>query len=50
MDDNKLINLSRQPCSYWLSTTGQTDYPQLTEDITVDCAVVGGGMAGLLCC
>lgn len=48
MNDDKL-NLSGQPCSYWLFTTEQTDYPQLTEDITADCAVVGGGMAGLLC-
>jgi glycine/D-amino acid oxidase-like deaminating enzyme/nitrite reductase/ring-hydroxylating ferredoxin subunit len=49
MKHDKLINLSGQPCSYWLFTTEQTDYPHLTEDITVECAVVGGGMAGLLC-
>ncbi|HAA25986.1 MAG TPA: FAD-dependent oxidoreductase [Ruminiclostridium sp.] len=49
MDNDKIVNPTEQPCSYWLSTTTQTNWPQLNEDITVDCAVVGGGMAGLLC-
>lgn len=34
--------------SLWVGTTKQTNYPSLTEDITCDVAVVGGGMTGLL--
>src|SRR5512138_2279579 len=33
--------------SYWIATTPATDYPALAENITVDVAVVGGGIAGL---
>lgn len=33
--------------SYWLDSTKLTDYPSLTEDIKVDAAIVGGGMAGI---
>lgn len=34
--------------SYWLQTEpGGTPRPTLTEDLTVDVAVIGGGMAGL---
>ena len=37
------------PQSYWLASTHATDYPELSEDIRVDVAIVGGGMAGILC-
>ena len=37
------------PQSYWLASTQSTDYPKLSEDINVDVAIVGGGMAGILC-
>lgn len=33
--------------SYWIATTDTTAYPQLSGDIEVDIAVVGGGIAGL---
>jgi glycine/D-amino acid oxidase-like deaminating enzyme/nitrite reductase/ring-hydroxylating ferredoxin subunit len=33
--------------SYWLASTPETDYPGLASDITVDVAVLGGGLAGL---
>jgi len=39
--------LSRTPSSYWLTFAPDTDYPALREDITVDVAIVGGGMAGI---
>lgn len=32
---------------YWISSTGDTNYPKLTEDIHVDVAIVGGGMTGI---
>ncbi|MEV7047084.1 FAD-dependent oxidoreductase [Streptomyces anulatus] len=38
---------SGQDESYWMDTTEASPYPRLTEDITVDVAVVGGGIAGL---
>ncbi|MGS2591804.1 FAD-dependent oxidoreductase [Streptomyces hebeiensis] len=33
--------------SFWMETSDTTSYPPLVEDITVDVAVVGGGIAGL---
>jgi glycine/D-amino acid oxidase-like deaminating enzyme/nitrite reductase/ring-hydroxylating ferredoxin subunit len=33
--------------SFWVATTKETDYPPLEGDVTVDVAVVGGGIAGL---
>ncbi|WP_030584816.1 FAD-dependent oxidoreductase [Streptomyces globisporus] len=33
--------------SYWMETAPFPDHPPLTEDIEVDVAVVGGGIAGL---
>ncbi|MFH9294803.1 FAD-dependent oxidoreductase [Streptomyces sp. NPDC017520] len=38
---------SGQDESYWMDTTDAPPYPRLTEDIAVDVAVVGGGIAGL---
>lgn len=42
--DNKQHELSK---SYWIDSTPQTDYPTLQEDITVDVAIIGGGMVGI---
>jgi glycine/D-amino acid oxidase-like deaminating enzyme/nitrite reductase/ring-hydroxylating ferredoxin subunit len=33
--------------SYWMESTEPTSYPSLGEDLAVDVAVVGGGIAGL---
>ncbi len=45
---NKLYKpFSTPPQSYWITSTEQTDYPSLNEDITVDVAIVGGGMVGI---
>ena len=33
--------------SYWIASTPTTSYPTLAEDIEVDVAVVGGGIAGV---
>ncbi|WP_127125432.1 FAD-dependent oxidoreductase [Georgenia sp. SYP-B2076] len=33
--------------SYWMRTTPTTAYPQLTEDLEVDVAVIGAGIAGM---
>jgi glycine/D-amino acid oxidase-like deaminating enzyme/nitrite reductase/ring-hydroxylating ferredoxin subunit len=33
--------------SLWVDTASQTDYPQLTGEVDVDVAVIGGGIAGL---
>src|SRR3954452_18566024 len=33
--------------SLWLTSVDQTAYPRLDEDLTVDLAVIGGGIAGL---
>ncbi|KUL54238.1 MULTISPECIES: FAD-dependent oxidoreductase [unclassified Streptomyces] len=39
--------LPGRPESYWMDTTPATSYAPLAEDIEVDVAVVGGGIAGL---
>ncbi|MEV7196466.1 FAD-dependent oxidoreductase [Streptomyces sp. NPDC093510] len=39
--------LPGRPESYWMETSASTSYPPLAEDIEVDVAVVGGGVAGL---
>src|SRR4051794_30953684 len=33
--------------SLWLATASKTSYDELSRDVTVDVAVVGGGIAGL---
>lgn len=35
------------PMPYWITSTPKTDYPALMEDISIDIAVVGGGMTGI---
>jgi glycine/D-amino acid oxidase-like deaminating enzyme len=33
--------------SYWMASTTETSYPSLVDDVSVDLAVVGGGIAGV---
>src|SRR5664279_5233420 len=33
--------------SYWIASSPSTSYPALTSDVTVDAAVIGGGIAGI---
>jgi glycine/D-amino acid oxidase-like deaminating enzyme/nitrite reductase/ring-hydroxylating ferredoxin subunit len=40
-------DLPGRPVSLWLATTPQTDYPALDAEITVDVAVLGGGITGI---
>ncbi|HEV2723270.1 MAG TPA: FAD-dependent oxidoreductase [Thermoleophilaceae bacterium] len=40
-------DLPGTPASLWLETAPSTDYPALDRDMTVDVAVLGGGIAGL---
>lgn len=39
--------MDRNTTPYWIGTTEDTNYPELTEDITVDAGIVGGGLAGI---
>ena len=39
----------KEPESYWIASTDTTNYPTLEEDITVDVAIVGGGITGITC-
>ena len=43
------LDFTQSPRPYWLAATAATDYPSLTEDVTVDAAVIGGGITGILC-
>jgi glycine/D-amino acid oxidase-like deaminating enzyme/nitrite reductase/ring-hydroxylating ferredoxin subunit len=40
-------DLPGEPVSLWLATTPETNFPRLAGDISVDVAVLGGGMAGI---
>jgi len=33
--------------SLWIASSSQTNYPELTKDLEVDVAIVGGGIAGM---
>lgn len=45
--DTPRSGLPGEPTSLWLATTPGTAYPALTGDVTVDVAVIGGGLAGI---
>lgn len=40
-------DLPGEPRSYWLESTPAPAYPQLEDDVSVDVAVVGAGIAGI---
>jgi glycine/D-amino acid oxidase-like deaminating enzyme/nitrite reductase/ring-hydroxylating ferredoxin subunit len=40
-------DLSPVNASLWAATTPETDYPRLEEEVSVDVAVLGGGITGL---
>lgn len=44
---NHDLSLPGKPASLWLDTTPQTNFPPLQSGLTVDVAIVGGGLAGL---
>lgn len=47
---NNNLNIFKDlPSSYWIESTKKTNYHTLDKDINVDIAIVGGGMAGILC-
>ena len=39
--------MSRGGPSFWIGTTPETDYPALSDEVTVDVAVVGAGITGI---
>ena len=45
--DNMCINNILTPKSYWIDSTSETNYPTLEEDISVDIAIIGGGITGI---
>jgi glycine/D-amino acid oxidase-like deaminating enzyme/nitrite reductase/ring-hydroxylating ferredoxin subunit len=45
--DTRYSDLPGEPVSVWLATTPETDFPPLDRSLTVDVAIVGGGLAGL---
>jgi len=49
MNRENFMDLNKLPKSYWLASTVSTDYPSLTEDMSVDVAIIGAGMTGILC-
>ncbi len=52
MDSKAVFNgfgFESPPQSYWIASTKSTDYPALDQDVEVDVAIVGGGIAGITC-
>ena len=50
MNTDKFQNskvLNESPKSYWISSTEDTNYPTLEQNIEVDIAIVGGGIVGI---
>lgn len=47
MDDPMALEHETGPASHWLATAHRRPRPRLDEDLTVDVAVIGGGIAGL---
>ncbi|HKQ51455.1 MAG TPA: FAD-dependent oxidoreductase [Pyrinomonadaceae bacterium] len=40
-------DLPGEPVSLWLATTPETSFPRMAGDVSVDVAVLGGGIAGI---
>jgi glycine/D-amino acid oxidase-like deaminating enzyme/nitrite reductase/ring-hydroxylating ferredoxin subunit len=40
-------NLPGNPISYWIESTPEADFPSLTNDVSVDVAIIGTGMVGI---
>ena len=47
LENQKAFNKFTQP--FWITSAPSNSYPELTNDLKVDIAVVGGGMTGILC-
>ncbi|SFC13129.1 FAD-dependent oxidoreductase [Clostridium uliginosum] len=45
--NNNNPNISEYLKSYWITSTPETNYPSLDEDIEVDVAIIGGGIVGI---
>lgn len=45
--DNKKLVFKDAPNPYWIISTPKTNYPSLNDDVTVDIAIVGGGIVGI---
>lgn len=42
-----MINLPGKPTSFWIDSTPETDYSNFVDNVLVDVAVVGAGIAGI---
>lgn len=42
-----MTDLPGKPASFWIDSTPTTNFPALANDISVDVAIVGGGITGL---
>ena len=47
MNTGNLKEFKNMPKSYWIDSTGDTDYPSLDRDINIDTIIVGGGIVGI---
>lgn len=50
MDKNNVFfacEFREAPMPYWIASTPETDYPEVTEDLSIDIVIIGGGMTGI---
>jgi hypothetical protein len=40
-------DLPGEPVSLWIATTSETRFPRMAGDLSVDVAILGGGIAGI---
>ena len=45
--NNNTPNIAEYLKSYWITSTPETNYPSLNEDIKVDVAIIGGEIVGI---
>ncbi len=44
---NNKPEFKENPNPYWIASTPQTDFPELTENMEVEVAIIGGGIVGI---
>ncbi|MCW9680198.1 FAD-dependent oxidoreductase [Dolichospermum planctonicum UHCC 0167] len=42
-----MTSLTGKPISFWIDSTPKTTYPPLENNISVDVAIIGGGIVGM---
>lgn len=47
--DEKSQTFKKLPSSYWIDSVKAPEYPELKENMSIDVAIIGGGISGITC-